>query len=222
MPYDPIYYLSICVARYFFALAPDLLIAILGAHRLEVEMEPKKPRGRPKGTVIPTDQRVLNALADLLLREPTLRPTPAIKRLVPDWTDSVVHRLMGKWRKDQQALLAKARQRQEAKAARAASAGSAPVGGSMGSLAAQIRAIHESPALRAAHEMMNSPAMKAMREIADSPTMRAMREIHNSPAMRAVREIQNSPAMQAIRQMQDSPIMQVMREQQRMRRSLGF
>ena len=185
-------------------------------------MELKKPRGRPKGTVIPTDQRVLNLLADLLLREPALPPTTAIKRLVPDWTDSVVHRLMGKWRKERQALLAEARQRQDARAARTASAGSGPVGGSAGSLTDQIRAIQESQSLRAAQAMMDSPAMKAMREIADSPTMRAMREIQDSPALRAVREMHNSPAMQAIRQMQDSPMMQVMREQQRLRRALGF
>jgi hypothetical protein len=222
MQYVPIYCLSIFVARYFFALAPNLRIAILGAHRLEIEMEPKKPRGRPKGTDIPTDRRVLNALADILLREPALKPTTAIKRLVPDWTESVVHRLMGKWRKGRLALLADAQKRQEAKATRADAAGSAPVGGSMGSLAAQMRAIHESPSLRAAHEMMNSPAMKAIREIADSPAMRAMREIQDSPALRAVRDIQNSPAMQAIWQIQDSPMMKIMREQQRLRRSLGF
>lgn len=173
-------------------------------------MKPKKPRGRPKGTVIPTDRRVLNAVADLLLREPALRPTAAIKRLVPDWTDSVVHRLMSKWRKEGQALLAEARQRQETRAARNASAGNASVGGSIGSLAAQLRMMTESQTLRATHQMLNSPTMRAVRELADSPTMRAIREMQENPTIRAIREMQNSPVMQMIR------------EQQRLKRDLGF
>jgi hypothetical protein len=173
-------------------------------------MEPKKQRGRPKGTVIPTDRRVLSSMADLLLKEPALRPTAAIKRILPDWTDSVVHRLTGKWRKQKEALLADARQRQDAREVRGTTTGGIRAGGSMANLMDQMRAIHDNPAVRAAREMANSPAMKAMQEM------------QNSPVMRAIREIQDNPTMRAIKAMQDNPIMKMMREQEHLRRDLGF
>lgn len=185
-------------------------------------MEPKKQRGRPKGTVIPTDRKALNAVADLILREPTLRPTTAIKRVVPNWTDSVVHRLIGKWRKEREALIAEAQQREDVRAVRRNSAGAGAASYSGANIHANIRHLYDNQAVRAAREFANSPAIKAMQAMMDSPAMKAMREMHDSPAFRMVREMQNSPEMRMIREIQNSPVMKIMREQQRIQRLSGW
>lgn len=186
-------------------------------------MTQKKPRGRPKGTVIPADSRTLSAVADLLLREPALRPTAAIKRVVPDWTDSVVHRLRGKWRKQHGALLAEARQRADAREARRMSSASMPAGvGGIASYAAKMRAFQDSPAMQVAQKMMNSPAMRLMCQMENDPTVRMLGEMQNTPTMRAIQAMQDSPLMRSIRQMQDSPLMKMIEKQERLRRDLGF
>ena len=188
-------------------------------------MNPKKPRGRPKGTVISTDGKTLSAVADLLLREPALLPTSAIKRVVPDWTDSVVHRLRGKWRKQSDALLADARQRSSEREARRKSSASVPAGlglGGIASYAAKMRAFQDSPAVLAAQKMLDSPAMRLMWEIENNPTVRLMREMHNSPAMRTIQAMQDSPLIRSIQQMQESPLMKLIAKQERQLRDFGF
>ena len=172
-------------------------------------MEPKKPRGRPKGTVIPTDRKVLEAVADLFLQQPALRPTTAIKRVVQDWTGSVVHRLMGKWRKERVVLIAEARQRQEAAQARRSSAEYFPVHSSVTDSPARIRRASDILA-STLHNQLNSPNIKTVREFNDSP------------AMRAIRDIQNNPAIRMMQAMQINPITKMMKEQDLLRRRLGL
>ena len=197
------------------------MIMFSGCNELEIEMKPKKPRGRPKGSGIPTDPATLAAVADLMILEPDLKPTTAIKRVVCEWTDSIVHRLLGKWRKEKERYLAEAQKRKAVSAsaacARAASHPGARLeefGRTLDSPALRVaREIANSPSVRMAREIANSPAARMAREIADSPAMRMMCEIRNSPAMRMMREFENSPTMRAMRAMQNNPIVQMSRAQ---------
>ena len=64
-------------------------------------MEQKRPRGRPKGTQI-NDDCYLDMVADLMLKKPDLKKTPAIARVVfekfPEHEHSKVERrLLRKW-----------------------------------------------------------------------------------------------------------------------------
>lgn len=176
-------------------------------------MKQKKLRGRPKGTVIATDQKTLEAIADLIVREPALRPTTAIKRVVPNWTDTIVHRLLGKWRKSNAALLLDAQQRRkERRDSTSISTQSDSV-----YLLAELARLDANPVLRTARELGSSPALKAAREIMDSPTLRMIRQIQESPSVRLIRELQNSPTMQLWQAVGNNPIVQMARAQARIR-----
>ncbi len=188
----------------------------LNAIDLEVEMESNKLRGRPKGSVIPTDRKALEAVADLILREPTRRPTAAIKSIVTDWTDSVVHRLMGKWRKEKGALLAEAQRRKDAKGALDSAVDNVSDRRQIFALAAQMRGIYDSPAFRVAQGLGNSPAMKVFEEIKNSPAMRVFCEIQNSSVIRRFNAIQDSPAARMMREMPKIPVMKVLQERERL------
>lgn len=183
---------------------------------LEIEMEPKKPRGRPKGSVIPTDRTTLDSVADLILREPAGRPTAAIKSVVVDWTDSVVHRLMGKWRKEKVALLVEAQRRKDAKGASDSSVGSVAVGRSILNLPAQMRGIYGSPALRVAQRLWNTPAMKVFEEIQNSSVIGRFKAIQDSSAMRVFSAMRDSPAARMMREMPKIPVMKVVQEPERL------
>lgn len=73
-------------------------------------------RGRPPGSG-KDDAPLLDAVADLLVSDPTLRPTTAIKRVIYTQKstgtrdESLTRRLQGKWRAQADDLLQKARER---------------------------------------------------------------------------------------------------------------
>jgi hypothetical protein len=188
----------------------------------------KRKRGRPVGTGL-DDTPVLIRMADLMVANPVLKPTTAIKRLVPLAGEAQVRRLQIKWRAGSAELMEEARRR-----ATSGEPGTNPLrrtrrrGASLAhlpNLARALRDAHESVALKAMREMLDSSTMRAARELYDttamqaarelqnSTAMQAMRELQNSTAMQAMRELQNSTAMQAMRELQDSPAMRVMREQ---------
>ena len=78
-------------------------------------MEKKRRRGRPKGTQI-DDGRYLNEVADLMIKEPRLKKTPAINRVVlHNFRDheynKVQRRLLRKWNETCDERLAAARER---------------------------------------------------------------------------------------------------------------
>lgn len=181
-------------------------------------MKQKKPRGRPKGTVIATDQKTLEAIADLIVRESALRPTTAIKRVVPNWTDTIVHRLLGKWRKSSAALLLDAQQRQkELRDPASISTQSNSV-----YLLAEIARMDANPVLRTARELASSSALKAARKMMDSPTLRMIRQMQESPSVRLIRELQNSPTLQLWQAVGSNPIVQMARAQARIRDGEGL
>lgn len=170
-------------------------------------MKPENRRGRPKGTDLPADRKTLADMAELLLREPGMRPTAAIKKLVPTWTDSVVHRLLGKWRNQREALLAKARERAEARAVAAVQSPSGDFDARTVRLLALSQSFQGRTAFLTAQRLMDTPTMRMMREIKNSPTVRMMRALQDNPTVRMMRTIQNGPTMLAMRAMQDSPVM---------------
>ncbi len=73
--------------------------------------QPKRPRGRPKGSG-KDDNPALNQIADLIVRDPSLKATTAIKRVIDGNNPSDIRRLQVKWKKDGDAFLFAARKRQ--------------------------------------------------------------------------------------------------------------
>jgi len=71
--------------------------------------QPRQPRGRPKGTG-KDDSTALNRIADLLLADPSLKPTTAMRRIGVH-NESDTRRLQVKWKADGAALLTAARKR---------------------------------------------------------------------------------------------------------------
>lgn len=71
----------------------------------------KQGRGRPVGTGL-DDSATLCRMADLILTDPRLRPTTALKRIVENPGPSFVRRLQVKWRAASPRYLAEARARQ--------------------------------------------------------------------------------------------------------------
>ncbi|APX67933.1 hypothetical protein AV944_18110 (plasmid) [Sphingomonas sp. LK11] len=177
----------------------------------------KRNRGRPLGTGL-DDSPALGKVADMLAVAPSLKPTTAFKRALDKPTETAVRRLQGKWKDEGAKYLADAKVRRAAvpAPARRSSAPYSP------RTARQVFEAHRrmqdalSPAMRAAHEMMNSPAMLAAQEAArrlhESPAMRAIEELRNSPTMRAIEELHNSPTMRAMRELQESPTMRAINE----------
>jgi hypothetical protein len=66
-------------------------------------------RGRPKGTGRQGDVAVLREIAGLLLGNPTLKPTTAIRRVTVTDDPSTIRRFQVKWKKDGAVFLEEAR-----------------------------------------------------------------------------------------------------------------
>lgn len=80
-------------------------------------MEQKRTRGRPKGTEI-DDSHHLNLVADLMVKEPDLNKTPAIRRVVETHfreheQSKLQRRLLRKWNKTSEERLAEAKARRD-------------------------------------------------------------------------------------------------------------
>jgi hypothetical protein len=109
---------------------------------------PRRPRGRPKGTG-KDDSAALNRIADLLVGNPSLKPTTAIRRIGVH-NESDTRRLQVKWKASGAALLAAARVRKdEAKEARPPAAPPSDMFAAISAIAArteEIRRALEGPA----------------------------------------------------------------------------
>lgn len=75
---------------------------------------PESKRGRPVGSGKREDRELLHRMADLLVGDPGLSRTGAAKKVVPEWTDHVIRRLLRKWNAQAEVLLVQARARREA------------------------------------------------------------------------------------------------------------
>lgn len=204
----------------------------------------KRGRGRPIGTGL-DDGPTLKKVADMIVVNPSLRPTTAIRRTLGAPGESTIRRLQVKWKAVVVEYLADARDRRAVALTPARRTGASYSPRTARQLAqahkalqdalggTSLRAVHEemnSPGQRAALEYMNSPAFraaqKAMCRYEDNPATRALWEAQNSPAMRAIEQVWDSPDMRAIKELQNSPAMRVYRELQdspamRVARALG-
>jgi hypothetical protein len=174
----------------------------------------KRTRGRPRGTGKP-DQASLTQMADLMVADPTLKPTTAAKRVVRGISASVLRRLQVKWQTMGTELLeaARARSRQATYMQDAPLENRIPAG-PLGehTFMPAVREAADSSWAKAAREAANSPWAKAMREAANSPWAKAMREAANSPWAKAVQEAANSPWAKAAREAANSPWAKAARE----------
>jgi hypothetical protein len=142
-------------------------------------------------------------MADLMATRPQLTPTAAIKQLVTDWNDTILHRLRGKWKAQQATLLADARERCRAQSTTAP----ARAGG-----AGLSRSIANLTAFNAFDRTKRSHAMQLIEAMANHPARRAAKALHDSPAMCAARAFNDSAVMRAARAYNDLPSVRLMRE----------
>jgi hypothetical protein len=190
---------------------------------------PKRKRGRPPGTGL-DDSGTLRAMAELIAGDAHLKPTTAIKRVLPAPNHAEIRRLQVKWKADGPQLLAAAiarrQERYEASRRRqseafwlrvraqqeeAMNALSSAVCGSLGTMRT-VRELLDTPEIRLASEMANSPEARLAREMYNSPEARLAREMYNSPEARLAREMYNSPQARLAREMYDSAGMRAARE----------
>ena len=188
----------------------------------------KRPRGRPRGSG-KNDAPHLAQVADLLLCDPSLRPTTAMKRVIArreNWGathETLLRCWQEKWKQQGQSFMAAARERASPKTVAAAPPSVSSLAGSptVGTFADRLN----SPAMRAFLDRERE-RMQAIKALAESPWMRAVRELENSPFMTALRKVQKqlennpfwkmardaqnaiTPMMQAIRDLHNSPIAQ--------------
>lgn len=143
---------------------------------------PESKRGRPVGSGKREDRELLHRMADLLVRDSGLSRTGAAKKVVPEWTDHVVRRLLRKWNAQAETLLAQARARRDAPVEAASppqsrllnlavlSALTARARAQAAPLSATIKALHAnypglSTAARLSAEFNNLPIVRLRREM---------------------------------------------------------
>ncbi len=150
----------------------------------------RRQRGRPRGSG-KDDSAPLAKVADMMVHNPSLKPTTAMRRVLRDCdhrgeaTDpTLLRRWQGKWKADRNSLLAAARDRARPR--------SAPV-------PVDIPGFAWGDAMMALRETGSAwgDAMKAIRENGSAlgDAMMALRE-NGSEAMKVLRELQNLPGLQ--------------------------
>lgn len=147
-------------------------------------MKDKRPRGRPKGTGIRDDQH-LDAIADLITRQPGLKKTPAISQIVQkefpehQW-DTVVRRLLRKWNNEATNRLRTAQERYIEHKCERRAAGTLPTKSPLSQLAVAHRFAAEM------QDMFNTPVFQQLRVHAS--TMQKLRNKIDPPMLRQMRE----------------------------------
>jgi hypothetical protein len=164
----------------------------------------KRQRGRPRGSG-KDDASYLIRIADLLVRNPSMKPTAAMKLLIKerknwDATDTtLLRRWQVKWKANGDELLAAAHERARPRPP------AVPAHLTIFSLIQALKAGESSPyfkIIRDAQEAAEkSPWLKTLREMENLPFIRAMREMENSPAIQAFKKWNDLSAMPAGRRM---------------------
>lgn len=163
----------------------------------------KRSRGRPPGEG-KKDTPYLVQVADLMVRDPSLKPTTAMKRIMRNRTDggetdeTLVRRWQVKWKKNGDRFLEAARERFRP---RPESSGTAyyprTVAGTPNPLQGQImRDILDPPGMRLMRQMEQQE--KLMRDMMDPPHARMMRQMEQHERM--MRDIVEPPLTRALRQ----------------------
>jgi hypothetical protein len=160
----------------------------------------------------------LAQVADLLVRDPLLKPTAAMKRVMrtrEDWgaTDAtLIRRWQAKFKVSRDALLAAARDRAPPRPTHDFRSWMKVLGDlrscpELENFGEQMKALRDLPELRKFGEQMKAltdmPALRQLNEqikaLADMPYLRKldqhMKDVQNSPALRALRDVQTAPAL---------------------------
>ena len=182
----------------------------------------KRLRGRPKGSG-KNDLPTLEEVADLIVAEPSLRPTTAMKRVKAsrrNWgatDETLLRRWQIKWKQDGETLLVMARERARP-ATNVSNNSSLPSFAGRPDWLGQLETLANSPQMRAMAAYANSPAMKAMEAFANSPTRKELETYANSPTMKAVIAI--GEQQRKIWDLVDPPFMREIRRIAELRRKL--
>src|SRR6266481_1215270 len=148
----------------------------------------KLGRGRPKGTGKP-DQDTLQRIADLLLDNPRMRHTTAIKRIIGTANPSAIRRLQVKWKEHGSRLCGEAQQRRQRRRTPAAASASvldhtgmarAVIDGGTFSAASQMRPFLDEMNIKAAAHHAKLGAALAAVERTMSPTLSIAAEINRT------------------------------------------
>jgi hypothetical protein len=173
---------------------------------------PKRARGRPRGSG-KDDRPALEQVADLMVQDPSLRATTAMKRVLrtrADWgaTDAtLIRRWQRKLQVQREPLLIAARDR--ARPQRAATFEDLP-SSTIGpevipSFFKQVEALRNSPLAKEMQALRNSPLAKEMQALRNSPLAKQMQALRNSPWMKQMQAIQGSPWVKQMEAIRNSP-----------------
>ncbi len=157
-------------------------------------MTQKRPRGRPKGSGI-KDDRYLDAIADLMVRQPNLKKTPAVSQVVQKAFDqhhwsAAERRLLRKWNNSAEERLEAAQERYAEE--RRERRGAPPIGisGLISELTKTYGGVAETNSLnllaREMQERLNPPYLQGLREHAIA--MQQLRDSLDIPFLRELRE----------------------------------
>jgi hypothetical protein len=143
-----------------------------------------------------------------------------MKRVVKDWTDTIIRRLQAKWRRDGAAFMAAAANRAmappvpqrhmgqhlELQVARAQRAMDEALGvarspnPSVGTLYREMKALKDSPATIAARALQTSPGFRAATAFREHSVLKLARDIADSSALRLARQLRESSLQRALDQ----------------------
>lgn len=164
--------------------------------------------GRPKGSGI-NDDPVLTKVAAMLAINIKMRPTTAIKRILPKVTDSELRRLQIKWKACGENLIARLRaERTVSRGSRVREFqeyGRVSTGLASAELERRVNTLASSLATQELGSIYSNTAIKTLQNLANSPSMRAARALSESPTMKAIEALQNSPSMRALLELQGTP-----------------
>lgn len=165
--------------------------------------KPRKRRGRPTGSEIPADRERLRRMADLMLVQPSLTVTAAIKQVEPKWEEKVLRRLRGKFKTQRAVLMAEAEQRLRQSTVVRAPRNALRTLQEASAIAQRLsmgpQNLHTGAAFAVAVE--NARAMgtdtfaKVQRVRSLTPAIDAIVKAQNTPAMRRIQGLENMPAM---------------------------
>lgn len=171
----------------------------------------KRSRGRPRGSG-KNDTAMLAQVADLVTKQPALKPTTAMKRVIAsakerDATpETLLRRLQVKWRAQGASLLAQAKARATPKPA-AMGGGYAGYGYGYGygpTLSSVDRLIFEQQRMM---DLLNPPGLRHMRETMEAA--QRLQDFIDPPALRHTRELMER--MQRFQDMVDPPALRHLR-----------
>jgi hypothetical protein len=176
------------------------------------KMTTKKRRGRPLGSGI-DDSAELSQVADLLVRNPSMRPSAAMKQATRgrkgrETPETLLRRLQAKWKQQGESLLAAAQERARPKASSGAAGYSHYPLTATGQFRSQIDRMMDDQ--RRMQDLIDPPHLRMMRE-----QQQRMQDLIDPPHLRMMREQQ-----QRIQDLIDPPHMREFRRLEELQRQM--